>query len=42
MAAKRLGMRTVWVTGETRNPPCVDVKVRNVMELPRALHRFTQ
>jgi putative hydrolase of the HAD superfamily len=40
MAAKRLGMRTVWVTGETRNPPCVDVKVRNVMELPRAMARL--
>ncbi|MFZ3019182.1 MAG: pyrimidine 5'-nucleotidase [Gallionella sp.] len=40
MAAKRLGMRTVWVTSETRNPPCVDVKVRSVMELPRALARL--
>lgn len=40
-AAKRLGMRTVWVSGETRNPPYVDVKVRNVMELPRMLQRLT-
>lgn len=39
-AAKRLGMRTVWVTAETRNPPYVDVKVRNVMELPRAMARL--
>lgn len=40
-AAKRLGMRTVWVTGETRNPPYVDVKVKSVMELPRAMQRLT-
>jgi putative hydrolase of the HAD superfamily len=39
-AAKRLGMRTVWVTAETRKPPYVDVKVRNVMELPRAMSRL--
>jgi putative hydrolase of the HAD superfamily len=38
--AKRLGMRTVWVTAETRKPACVDVKVRNVMELPRAMARL--
>lgn len=36
-AAKRLGMRTVWVSAKTRTPPYVDVKVRNVMELPRAM-----
>ncbi|OGS90697.1 MAG: pyrimidine 5'-nucleotidase [Gallionellales bacterium GWA2_59_43] len=35
MAAKRLGMRTVWVTSEMRNPPCVDVKVRDVMQLAK-------
>lgn len=39
-AAKRLGMRTVWVTTETRNPAYVDVKVKNVMELPRAIARL--
>ncbi len=39
-AAKRLGMRTVWVTAETRKPAYVDVKVRNVMELPRAMSRL--
>lgn len=39
-AAKRLGMRTVWVTAETRKPSYVDVKVRNVMELPRAMSRL--
>jgi len=39
-AAKRLGMRTVWVTDETRNPPYVDVKVRDVMQLPRIFGRI--
>jgi len=34
-AAKRLGMRTVWVTAETKNSPCVDVKIRDVMQLGR-------
>jgi putative hydrolase of the HAD superfamily len=40
-AAKKLGMRTVWVTTETRKPAYVDVKVRDVMELPRMLRRLT-
>lgn len=40
MAAKRLGMRTVWVSEGNKMPPCVDVKIRNVMQLPRMLHRF--
>jgi putative hydrolase of the HAD superfamily len=39
-AAKRLGMRTVWVDHTTRSPAYVDVKVRDVMELPRALSRL--
>jgi putative hydrolase of the HAD superfamily len=39
-AAKKLGMRTVWVTDETRNPPYVDVKLRNVMQLLGTLHRL--
>ena len=39
-AAKRLGMRTVWVNSGNRNSPCVDVKIRDVMQLPRALHRL--
>jgi len=34
-AAKRLGMRTVWVTAETKNAACVDVKIRDVMQLGR-------
>ena len=35
--AKRLGMRTVWVSAAPRAPAYVDVKVRDVLELPRAL-----
>ncbi len=41
-AAKRLGMRTVWVTAETRKPAYVDVKVRNVMDLLRATSRLNR
>ncbi len=33
--AKRLGMRTVWVTGQSRLPAYVDVKIRDVMHLLR-------
>jgi putative hydrolase of the HAD superfamily len=39
-AAKRLGMRTVWVSAGTKGVPYVDVKIRDVMQLPRALHRL--
>jgi putative hydrolase of the HAD superfamily len=39
-AAKRLGMRTVWVDTTLRSPAYVDVKIRDVMELPRALPRL--
>ena len=39
-AAKRLGMRTVWVNGGNKSAPCVDVKIRDVMQLPGALCRL--
>jgi len=39
-AAKRLGMRTVWVNANIQNSPCVDVKIRDVMQLPRVLSRL--
>lgn len=39
-AAKRLGMRTVWVTAGSKGAPCVDVKIRDVMQLPRAIARL--
>ncbi len=38
--AKQLGMRTVWVNGGSRNTPFVDVKIRDVMQLPGVLHRL--
>ncbi len=40
-AAKRLGMRTVWVNAGSKNAPCVDVKISDVMQLPGALHRLS-
>ena len=38
--AKRLGMKTVWVSSETRQPPCVDVRLRSVLDLPGRLNRL--
>ena len=40
VAAKRLGMRTVWVNTGNKGAPCVDVKIRDVMQLPAVLHRL--
>jgi len=39
-AAKKLGMRTVWVNVGNKNSPYVDVKIRDVMRLPRMLHQL--
>jgi len=38
--AKRLGMRTVWVSDALRAPSFVDVKIRDVLELPRAASKL--
>ncbi len=38
--AKRLGMKTVWVSNALRTPAYVDVKIRDVLELPRVLPRL--
>jgi len=38
--AKRLGMKTVWVTRETRAPAYVDLKIASVLALPRLLGRL--
>jgi putative hydrolase of the HAD superfamily len=38
--AKRLGMRTVWVSAAPRAPGFVDVKIRDVLELPRAVGKL--
>lgn len=40
VTARRLGMKTVWVSTSTRVPPCVDVKVSSVLDLPRRLGRL--
>jgi putative hydrolase of the HAD superfamily len=39
-AAKRLGMRTVWVNTGNKSAPYVDLKIRDVMQLPRVLSRL--
>jgi putative hydrolase of the HAD superfamily len=38
--AKRLGMKTVWVTREARTPAYVDLKTASVLALPRLLGRL--
>jgi putative hydrolase of the HAD superfamily len=40
LAAKRLGMRTVWVDTGSKSAPYVDFKIRDVMQLPRVLSRL--
>ncbi len=39
-AAKRLGMRTVWVNTGNKGAPYVDVKIRDVMQLPKIMGRI--
>lgn len=41
VAAKRLGMRTVWVNAGNKKAPCVDVKISDVMQLPSVRHRLS-
>ncbi|GGY18698.1 pyrimidine 5'-nucleotidase [Paludibacterium paludis] len=33
--ARKLGMKTVWISSETRRPSCVDYRIRDVSELLR-------
>jgi putative hydrolase of the HAD superfamily len=40
LPAKRLGMKTVWVTREPRTPAYVDIKTATVLTLPRLLGRL--
>lgn len=35
--ARRLGMRTVWISREARRPAWVDLRIKSVLELPRRL-----
>jgi putative hydrolase of the HAD superfamily len=41
-AAKRLGMKTVWVTRETRAPAWLDVRIPSVLHLPRLADNLTR
>ena len=38
--AKRLGMKTVWVSTSTRQPPYVDIRVPSALNLPSRLARL--
>ena len=38
--AKRLGMKTVWVSADTRRPPYVDVRIASILDLPRRQARL--
>lgn len=38
--ARRLGMKTVWVSESNYAPPWVDARVRHLFRLPRLLHRL--
>ena len=35
--ARKLRMKTVWVSTSTRQPPCVDVRIPSILDLPRRL-----
>ncbi len=37
VTARKLGMRTVWVSAGSRRSPCVDVKITNLLDLPNRL-----
>ncbi|MCP5247276.1 MAG: pyrimidine 5'-nucleotidase [Candidatus Accumulibacter sp.] len=38
--AKRLGMKTVWISAATRQPPWVDVRLVSILDLPRHRQRL--
>ena len=40
LTAKKLGMKTVWVSACTRQPACVDVRLASVLDLPQRLGRL--
>jgi putative hydrolase of the HAD superfamily len=39
--AKRLGMQTVWVSGSTRQPSFVDLRLVSILDLPRGLQHLS-
>ena len=40
MTAKKLGMKTVWVSRAPRSPAYVDLRIESVLDLPRRLGRL--
>jgi putative hydrolase of the HAD superfamily len=40
VTAKKLGMKTVWVSTSFRQSPSVDAKIRSVTELPNRCGRL--
>lgn len=40
VAAKKLGMKTVWVSPGSRRSPCVDMQLGSVLDLPRRARRL--
>jgi len=38
--AKHLGMKTVWISCSTRQPPWLDLRLRSVLDLPRHWQRL--
>lgn len=40
VAAKKLGMKTVWVSAGSRQSPCVDLKITSVLDLPGRVRRL--
>ena len=40
--ARRLGMKTIWVSREPRRPAWLDVRVNSVMDIPRMLPRLAK
>ena len=42
VAARKLGMKTVWITREARRPAWVDVATTSVLRLPRFAHALAE
>jgi putative hydrolase of the HAD superfamily len=40
VTAKKLGMKTVWVSAGLRHSPYVDVKIKSVLQLPERCGRL--
>jgi putative hydrolase of the HAD superfamily len=40
ISAKKLGMKTVWVSTSLRQSPFVDIKIKSVLQLPERCGRL--